>query len=407
MKYTENTRIEKSEDLVILVNIFNGLWFRMTQECFRILELFIQSRDEIETFLEKIQNDEDREYLRKTFLYLVDIGIIEEKKGTYMPENIGFSITHRCNLHCKHCSYCAGTCVDEEILSDKEIINILRKIISINPRSISITGGEPLVRNNVQEILSILENEYDGYCNLMTNATLISETNINYLIRTFDSFDISIDGIDEYTCGMIRGQGVFDKVMKNVDMLKKQGIPSQNISLSMVLTSENEKHVEEFERLNKKLGTNSIIREYSYIGRGEKNRLLEVDPESIGNIEFNFKKNLYHCMNCGAMKSEMYVNCDGEIYPCPMIIDKRYSLGNIIEIDNLIAFLKDEKYKFTGGYQNFMDMFSPEKINECRNCKNKYFCINCPVQHVQHQKQAYWKGYCKVKKAYHESLWER
>lgn len=403
MIFAEDVRIEKKDSIVILVNTFNGNWFRLTQECFEVIEQLIQSNYKCEKILEKIVDSEDRKYFEKTFAHLIKIGILVENEDISNKLSVGFSVTHRCNLYCKHCSYNAGVRMENELVDDKDIIRILKRIISLNPISISITGGEPLLRDNIDGIMDVLKKEYNGHCNLMTNGTLISRDNIEKLVDVFDSFDISLDGIDEKTCSIVRGEGVYEKVIKSVELLKSRGVNANNIALSMVLTSENEKYVDEFEKLNEKLGTRNIIREYSYIGRGGESKLFEINSADLEKIE---GIGIGNCMNCGAMKSEMYVNCDGEVYPCPMIIDKKYSLGNILFIEEFKQFVYEKKYKNTKGYKMFENDFFPEKI-ECSTCESKYFCITCPVQHYQHRKQKYFREYCKIKKQSYSALWVR
>lgn len=117
MKFNKNTRIEKKNGIVILANIYNGMWYRMTQECFDILECFLTSEKDIKHFLDNVFDIDDKDYLCKTFNYLEKIEIIEKEEKNYFPQNIGFAITHRCNLFCTHCSYGAGTVLDNESCS--------------------------------------------------------------------------------------------------------------------------------------------------------------------------------------------------------------------------------------------------------------------------------------------------
>ena len=83
--------------------------------------------------------------------------------------------------------------------------------------------------------------------------------------------------MDEESCSRVRGNGVFGKVIKSVYLLKKRGFDL--ISLSMVLTEENEKLVEKFMQLNQKLGTYPVIRRISWLGRAleNKSRLMTGD----------------------------------------------------------------------------------------------------------------------------------
>ena len=125
MIFAEDVRIEKKDSIVILVNTFNGNWFRLTQECFEVIEQLIQSNYKCEKILEKIVDSEDRKYFEKTFAHLIKIGILVENEDISNKLSVGFSVTHRCNLYCKHCSYNAGVRMENELVDDKDIIRIV------------------------------------------------------------------------------------------------------------------------------------------------------------------------------------------------------------------------------------------------------------------------------------------
>ena len=67
----------------------------------------------------------------------------------------------------------------------------------------------------------------------MSNGLLISNKNVDEIIRIFDAIDLSLDGYDEESCSKIRGKGVFTKVISVVNLLIEKGFKSNNISLSM------------------------------------------------------------------------------------------------------------------------------------------------------------------------------
>lgn len=110
---------------------------------------------------------------------------------------------------------------------------------------------------------------FEGIIILATNGTLIHKGNVSDIIQYIDRIDISVDGVDEESSRKIRGRGVFAKVLKSVELLKLNGFDS--ISLSMVLTEDNEKLEEQFLDLNRKLGTFPVLRRISWIGRALEN----------------------------------------------------------------------------------------------------------------------------------------
>lgn len=219
----------------------------------------------------------------------------------------------------------------------------------------------------------------------MTNGTLFTKENISIIVKLVDSIDISIDGIDEETCAKIRGKGVFSKVMNSVKMLHKEGF--RKISLSMVVTRQNQPHIQQFFELNNQLGTKPMLRTFSPIGRGEANRTeLEIDRNNINKETINGKQptrtstsDIKVC-SCGALKRTMYIDYFGNMFPCPILFDKKYSLGNILEQKELSHFFTDGEVKKTKAYDNFLQLY-PQNYPECKDCDVNLFCWSC-LHHI-------------------------
>ena len=57
----------------------------------------------------------------------------------------------------------------------------------------------------------------------MTNGTLITPKNVKEIVSQIDSIDISLDGADEESCAVIRGKGVFEKVVSSIKLLQSHG----------------------------------------------------------------------------------------------------------------------------------------------------------------------------------------
>lgn len=268
-KYAENTRVIRNSKIEksILLNRENGVWIKIPNIWVNILEEFLESSDELEEYLNRFEDSDNA----KTFSSLLDtvinyelvVKVGNEKKGKL--HKVQFAISERCNLFCKHCCYNATVKEKNTDLPLDEIKKILDKIISCEPESITLSGGEPLIRKDFYDILKYLANNYSGEITLSTNATLIREKDIPILADIISSFDISLDGFDETSCEQIRGKGVFQKVVSNIKKMQERGI--KNINLSMVDVNHSKVARDKFRDLNKKLGTRPIIRTLAPIGR--------------------------------------------------------------------------------------------------------------------------------------------
>lgn len=81
-------------------------------------------------------------------------------------------------------------------MSTDEIYRSIRKIAKWNPDNVSISGGEPLVRRDIKEILIYLRKVYNGKITLSTNGLLIDKENIETLKKCVDYFEIVVGIID-------------------------------------------------------------------------------------------------------------------------------------------------------------------------------------------------------------------
>ena len=80
---------------------------------------------------------------------------IEKKKQEDCPrlESVQISLTNRCNLKCKHCAASANSINGNDPLTTAEFKTIIDKLLSCKVEKIILSGGEPLVRNDLIEIL--------------------------------------------------------------------------------------------------------------------------------------------------------------------------------------------------------------------------------------------------------------
>ncbi len=266
--FSSATKFLFNKDKVIVLNRLNGQWIKIPKQCYDLLMMCIREKYSLSQLLKMLADDEDRSYM-KQLVELLESMLCLNSDVERRIDSISLAITHRCNLRCIHCMVDAefGESV-KEYFDTEAICTFLDKIVAANPHSIVLTGGEPLLRSDFLQILDYLRRNYKGNIILMTNGTLISQRNVNDIISKVNSIDISLDGADESSCTVIRGKGVFKKVISNIKLLKSYGF--DQISVSMVLSNNNVRYTKQFFELNKSLGTKPMLRALSYDGRAKK-----------------------------------------------------------------------------------------------------------------------------------------
>lgn len=165
-----------------------------------------------------------------------------------------WEITGRCNLRCVHCF----AHVDPENMLDEELttieaLHIIKQLKDINVGKVMLTGGEPLVRKDIAQIIQgIRKQSKDIIIDLSTNGLLISDGLLNCLKESdVKEVSVSLDG-PEKTYRRIRGCNVdFQKVLRNIKKLTEIGI---KVSTTVVLSKETIGTLEETAKLAQEIG---------------------------------------------------------------------------------------------------------------------------------------------------------
>ncbi len=363
--FSADTKILEYKEKRIILNTLNGLWIRISKKVYDLFALAEKEKLSFDQLLQALHDNQDREYIKSVYRKMQEIGAIEQKESVRIENrSVLFEVTRRCNLHCMHCCVSADRETDYEMSFDKIII-ALNKIICWNPRQISITGGEPLIREDIFEILKYLNKRYNGRLTLSTNGTLINEKNVENLIRCLDQIDISIDGVDEETCSRIRGKGIFDRIVRTVRLLHKKGFYA--ITLSMISDKFHKKMEDEFYKLNEKLGTTPIVRSFTPVGRGKESSSLLKNDKYYDPIPAITKPLIQAC-SCKAGKEKLLIDYKGNIYSCQYFAETEFCMGNILEDQACLTNITIDAIK----------TYFPQNYEKCSSCPVNIFCWPCP-----------------------------
>lgn len=155
----------------------------------------------------------------------------KEVAGQQMGVTLIWNLTNICNLHCRHC-YASANQATETLLDMETILNVIPELKKAGVVFAILSGGEPLLRDNIFEISSALrENNIKTY--LSTNGLLINEQNIDVIKKHFEYVGISIDG-EPHIHDEFRGRdGSFAASMQAIKLCLNHGI---RVGLRFTLT---------------------------------------------------------------------------------------------------------------------------------------------------------------------------
>lgn len=143
---------------------------------------------------------------------------LKEKYGCNIPWTILLDPTSACNLHCTGCW--AAEYGNKLNLSFDEIDDIIRQGRELGVYMYIYTGGEPLLRK--PDIIRLCEKHDDCIFLCFTNGTLIDEKFAEDMLRVKNFVPaISLEGMEKPTDSR-RGEGVFNKVIHAMELLKEK-----------------------------------------------------------------------------------------------------------------------------------------------------------------------------------------
>jgi len=250
-----------------------------------------------------------------------------EREGIHVPPIMIFSITNRCNLHCKGCYHQALQRSSKPEISGDKIRSIFSEARELGISFMVLAGGEPLVR---QEILDITKDYPEIICLVFTNGLLIDDPLLAKLKgqRNFVPV-ISLEGWEEDTNGR-RGKGVYEHLQRIIERIKSIGL---FWSVSLTVTRSNFTTITDHQFITflSDLGCKMFFFvEYTPIKEGTEDWVITDEQRAdLLNLRDSFRakfpalfiavpgdeEEIGGCLSAG--RGFVHISAEGDVEPCP------------------------------------------------------------------------------------------
>ena len=137
------------------------------------------------------------------------------------------SVTDLCNLRCRYCMPDGvPKCSHEEILTYEEFLRLARLFAACGVDTVRVTGGEPLVRRGVEQLVAGLK-AIPGIrrVGMTTNGVLLAKALPALLAAGLDSVNISLDTLSPENFARITGREAFEAVQRGISAALESGLP--------------------------------------------------------------------------------------------------------------------------------------------------------------------------------------
>lgn len=295
-------------------------------------------------------------------------------------KSLRISVTQKCNLKCL---YCHKEGEDHNLspyeITVKEIAKIAKICYENGVRKVKFSGGEPLLRDDLDKILKSLP-PFDDVS--MTTNGLLLKKRIHDL-QGLNRVNISLDTLDSETYRNITG-GKLDKVLEGIDAALKAGLTP--VKLNMVVMDGINDHeigdminyvrgkemvlqlieLMDFNNGSKLKGSNLEIIESILVGLSNNtiyNSLHKRKRFKINDAEIEIVRpidNTEFCMNCNRLR----VTSDAKLKPCLLRND------NLVDVKGIDKLSDESAFKLIKDAVNRREpYYRPRFINYRTNCR--------------------------------------
>jgi cyclic pyranopterin phosphate synthase len=179
---------------------------------------------------------------------------LHDKFGRQITD-LRISITDRCNFRCVYCRSADPENYKEhdEILSWPELDRLAGIFLNLGIRKVRITGGEPLVRDGVEDYIARLHARGVEDLSMTTNGHLLADRCEHLIQAGLRRINISLDSLDPAKFEKITRTRSFGAVMRGIDAAQNSRLAPAKIN-AVLVRGTNDDEVEAFANFARERG---------------------------------------------------------------------------------------------------------------------------------------------------------
>ncbi len=139
------------------------------------------------------------------------------------------SVTEQCNLACVYCKPRTGTLerMEAPAMSRNEVVQLVKVFTSLGIRKVRLTGGEPLLRRDLETIIAGISPEVEGRVHLTTNGIHLARRARALRDAGLSGVNVSLDAADRGTFERLTGKDGLSKVLAGLEAARSVGLKTK------------------------------------------------------------------------------------------------------------------------------------------------------------------------------------
>jgi MoaA/NifB/PqqE/SkfB family radical SAM enzyme len=289
----------------------------------------------------EIKNRESLQ-VRKPSAYQKIITHPEKIKRKECVALIQLQYDYTCNFKCKHCAIERFKQQDSRSLTVADVKRIADQADAMGLASICISGGEPLIFPDLEEIINTIGSDR-FVISVDTNGWLLTEEKARWLVeRGVDRIHLSIDGLEGHHDDFRGVKGSWGRTIQALEHCKKYGL---GVIINIVATKS-------------LISSGELIRQLDFLAQYEQHTSIifakpvgafeQYKDEILDTKDIRYVQSLHRQLggkynssthlspNCGyefgcmCFKRHLSITAHGDVLPCPWI---PITMGNIFDED--------------------------------------------------------------------------
>lgn len=289
-----------------------------------------------------------------------------------------WELTYRCTAKCGICPYWKKPSRQKDELTLQEIQIGLKKIHAYGCRIVNFTGGEPTIRDDLEDIVHCAS-QLGMWTSMVTNGSLITQNRMQDLKKAgLDNLFVSLDSIDPHTHDSHRDiSGSYHKVLQCMRWLRQDFLTGHRTGgLMCVLSKMNVPNVDKIIQLASRLGVYVVFQPYHDKKTGDPNFTARITEDTVNKILELKKKYKNILCSVGYLKGfpkfynkEFRSDCHaGQKY---FSIDPFGFLHPCVDMPSAGHLLKD----------NIKVVRTTQTLQNVRSCQGCWYCFRGEADH--------------------------
>lgn len=261
---------------------------------------------------------------------------------TVSLQNVFLHVTKACNLYCKYCYFSASKPLPDEMTTE-DFETIWPEMVAIRPQKVMFTGGEPLLRSDILDLLRGLRDadpEHSILRCLNSNGHLVTSKLASELVGLADEVRVSLDALPKRN-DSLRGKGNFEAAVQTLKTYYAVGFEPKVL---VTVTTQSLPDLEDLLCFLIEMKITRInLNTFRPIGRGRGHRQWYVNPAEVrGSVRRAWTRSYpdqpppppppvpKFRKNCG-VGSFLNIMPNGDVFPCHVLTNPEFRCGNARE----------------------------------------------------------------------------